>query len=253
MEFVSTEITNHVCVITVDRPPVNALNLQLYNEIGSAFMEISDREDVYAAVLRANGRMFMPGNDVSSFEKPARASLLRQADALKNSIGAVYGCRVPVICAVNGHALGAGLAYAAACDILIASRDAKFGLPEVKIGLVGAASFLSLLVPNKVVRYMALTGNFLTAEEMMHYGAVHKIVPPEQLMEAVMETADELLASPPLTLRAWKRAMNLLDNACLGDKFNVEHDFTLEMLETEDFREAVSAFREKRKPEYKGK
>ena len=253
MEFVSTQVTNHICVVTVDRPPVNALNLQLYNEIGKAFMEISDRDDVYAAVLRANGKMFMPGNDVSSFEKPTRASLLRQADALKNSVGAVYGCRVPVICAVNGHALGAGLAYAAACDILIASRDAKFSIPEVKIGLVGAAGFLSLLVPNKVVRYMALTGSFLSSEEMMHYGAVHKVVPPEQLMDAVMKTAGELLASAPLTLRAWKRAMNLIDNACLAEKFDLEQGFTLGLLDTEDFGEAVSAFREKRKPEYKGK
>ncbi|SMC73620.1 enoyl-CoA hydratase/isomerase family protein [Papillibacter cinnamivorans] len=253
MEFVSTQIMGHVCVVTVDRPPVNALNLQLHTEIGKAFMEISDRNDIYAAVLRANGKMFMPGNDISTFENPPRSALLREADALKNGVGAVYNCRVPVICAVNGYALGAGLAYAAVCDILIAAQSAKFGLPEVKVGLVGAAGFLSLLIPPKVVRYMALTGSFLTAEEMMRYGAVHKVVPPDHLMAAVMETADELLSCPPLTLRAWKRAMNLVDNACLGDKFNLEHDFTMEMLETEDFKEAISAFREKRKPEYMGK
>lgn len=253
MEFVNLTVQNHVGIVTIDRPPVNAVNRQLYKEIMDTFRSINEIDEIRVAILRAEGKTFVAGNDVKDLQQLNKDNGMEYRDMVKDSLGSVYQCRVPVIGAINGLAFGAGLGYAAGCDILIASEEAAFGIPEIKVGIVGGAQWLSLLVPGKVVRFMALTGCSLKAQELKQYGAVYKVVPGEKLMEAATEVANLLMTNSPIMLRYWKEALNINANARLAEKYDVEADFTGKYLETEDFQETLTAFLEKRKPVFKGK
>jgi Enoyl-CoA hydratase/carnithine racemase len=253
MDFVTLEVQDSIGIVTINRPPVNATNTQLYQEIDTMFKSINGMDTVNAVILRSGGKHFMAGNELNELGQLNRSSILDYRDMVKNSMGAVYGCRVPVIGVVNGAALGAGLGFAACCDIIIASEDAFFGLPEVKIGFISASGFLSLLVPSKVVRYMALTGRSIDAQTMMKYGAVHKVVPSEKLMEAAMEVVDELLANSPLIQQYFKRALLTNANARLADQSDVEWGLSSDLLKSEDYSEAKAAFIQHRQPVYKGK
>ncbi|MGI6487768.1 MAG: enoyl-CoA hydratase-related protein [Syntrophothermaceae bacterium] len=253
MAFVTLEVQGNVGIVTVNRPPVNAINAEVYQEMADTFRSINGMDEVRVVILRAEGKHFMAGNDLSELNDLNQSSILAYRDVVKCSVGAVYDCRVPVVAAVNGAALGAGLAYAASCDIIVASEDAFFGIPEVKIGFISAAGFASLLVPGKMVNYMALTGSALKAQEMLDKGAVHKVVPREKLMEAAMEVAEELLANSPLIQQYFKKALHINSNARLGDQYDVEFGFSAQVLDSEDYKEAKEAFLEHRVPVYKGR
>jgi len=253
MEFVKVENREGIAIVTLNRPPMNALSVQAYEEITAAFNAITDDESIRMAIFTAEGKAFISGNDVGGFTNPAPSNIIAQANVLKAAITAVYGCRVPVIAAINGYCLGAGLAFAAVCDTIVASEKALFGIPEVKVGVVGAGGFLSMLVPPKVCRYMAYTGNNLTAEEMKQYGGVHRVVPGEKLLETALEVAKEYLRNAPLVLQAWKKALTINEANALVEKYDVEFGFSLANMKTEDFKEAVAAFFEKRRPIYQGK
>jgi enoyl-CoA hydratase len=253
MEFLKFEIRNGVGIVKIDKPPVNAINTQLYKEIDALFKSINGMDEVKAVILCSDGKHFMAGNDLKELAQLNRSSIFEYRDMVKNSMGAVYDCRVPVIGAVNGAALGAGLGYAASCDILVASEDALFGLPEVKVGFISAGEFLSLLVPGKVVNYMALTGRSVEAWEMMKYGAIYKVVPREKLMETAMELADDLMANSPLIQQYFKRALHTNANARLAEQCDVEWAFCADIVGSEDYKEAKTAFLQHRKPVYKGK
>lgn len=253
MDYVKVEVKDGIAIVTLNKPPMNALTVQTYEEITTAFNSITDDEAINMAIFTAEGRAFISGNDVGGFSNPAPSNIIAQANVLKAAITAVYGCRVPVIAAVNGYCLGAGLAFAAVCDTIVASDKALFGIPEVKVGIVGAGGFLSMLVPPKVARYLAYTGNNLTAEEMKQYGGVHKVVPNEKLLETALEVAREYLKNAPLALQAWKKALTINEGNALVEKYDVEFGFSLGNMKTEDFKEGVTAFFEKRKPVYQGK
>lgn len=253
MDFITFEIQNNIGIVTVNRPPVNAVNIQLYNEIKEIFMSINGMDEVRVVIFRAEGKQFIAGNEIGELKALNRSTINEYRDLVKTSMGAVYDCRVPVIGAINGAALGAGLGYSACCDILVASERASFGIPEVKVGFISAGEFLSLLVPGKMVNYMALTGNSLKAEEMMKFGAVYKVVPGEKLMETAMEIANELLSQSTLFQKYWKSSLHTNLNAHLSEKADVEWGFTADIIDSDDYKESKTAFLEKRKPVYKGR
>ncbi|WP_156289669.1 enoyl-CoA hydratase-related protein [Oceanobacillus salinisoli] len=252
MNFVDLKIENNIGIVTLNREPINALTYEMYQEIKEIFQSINEMDDIRLVILRAEGRMFSPGNDVSEF-KTLQEGTRDYADMVKTSIASVYECRVPVIGAIHGVALGAGMAIAACCDILVASEETVFGIPEIKVGIIGAAEFADLLVPRKVLNYMALTGNPITAKEIQSYGGIKKVVSRERLMNAAYEIADEFLAVGPIALRYFKEALQTNLDAKLVDKYTLEASYTEKYSETEDFMEAVTSFLEKRKPQYKGK
>ena len=254
MENITLEIKNHIGIVTFDHPPVNCLNYQIYKKLVAMFDQINKMDEVRVVVFRAAGKRFCVGNDVNDIgnftDKEKADDYLKTVSA---GVRSIYKCRVPVVMAIQGACVGGGLAMAACSDIIIASEDAYFGIPEIKIGAIGCAGFLALLVPDKVVRYMAYTGNSLTAQQLQHYGAVHKVVAVDKLFDTAMEVANELLQQGPIALRYFKEAININSKAQLEEEYAVEAGFTIKYVDTEDFSEAVKAFLEKRKPEYKCK
>ncbi len=252
MKFVNLEVQDYIGIVTINHPPVNAMNTQTYQELAATFKSINDMDQVRVVILRAEGKIFVAGNDIGELGELNEENIVRYREMVKDSTNAIYDCKVPVIGAIQGAAMGIGLAYAACCDILIASEKAVFGIPEIKIGIVGAAEFLALLVPRKVVTYMALTGQPISAQEVFKYGGVHKVVPNEQLMEAATELAELLLGNPPLIMQDFKEAMHINANARLGEMYDVEVGYTMANIKKHDFKEAISALMQKRKPVYKG-
>jgi enoyl-CoA hydratase len=253
MAFVSLTTSNHIGIVTMDRPPVNAINLQMYQEIKEIFLSINERDDIWTVVFRAEGKSFSTGNDVSEFNLMNPDQVLPYARIVSDSVASVYECRAPVIAAVNGMALGAGMALASCSDIIIAAEDATFGLPEIKVGIVGAACFLSRILPQSTVRHMAYSGDSITAEEMKRFGAVMQVAPPGQLDDISLKLANRYAQRSPLALRGFKKAIYMNECAMLKEKYMAEIDFTRNLAATEDFKEAICAFREKRKPVFKGR
>jgi enoyl-CoA hydratase len=164
---------------------------------------------------------------------------------------AITDCAVPVIGAINGPALGAGLAFAACCDILIASENATFGTTEINVGLLGASSHLSTLVGRHKAREMFFTGEVVPAAELYRVGAVRAVVPREQLMPTALELAGELAAKSPIALRLAKESMNRVEYLPLKDAYRTEQDYTARLRRFEDAKEARKAYLEKRDPEWK--
>ncbi len=254
MDFVSLKVDGHLGIVTMNKPPMNTFNLQMYREVRDTFRSVNERDDIWVALLRAEGNTFCTGNDVKEFTRIAGGKEAGDyAAKVGESIDSVYACRVPVICAAQGMALGTGLALCSCCDILVAAEKTKFGIPEVKVGIVGAACFISRILPQQLHRYLSYSGDMIAAEELKHFGAVLKVVPPDRLQDTALEIAARLLNNPPLVLRGFKAAININENAALVEKYAVEAGYTKEMFETEDLKEAVASFLEKRKPAYKGR
>lgn len=251
MTDLSLDIQDHIAIVTLNRPPVNSLTRQTYVELQRTFAGIGQNKEVRAVLLRAQGNMFCAGNDVNEFVALTTAPLAKAyAQAVSDGIAAVYACDVPVVAAVRGQALGAGMALAACADVIVAAHDAVFGIPEIKVGVIGASAFLGLIVPEKVARYLALTGGSITAHEVMQYGGVHSVVPEQDVFDTAMNIALEISANAPQGVRHFKQAMNINHNAQLVEKYAVEAGFTARYVETEEARESVNAFVEQRKPDY---
>lgn len=254
MDFVGLEVEDHVGIVTVDRPPVNAVNLQLYEEITDTFEALNDRDDVRVAILRAEGeKAFMAGNDLNEFATMEPDNAGERMRKVRESFWSVYDCRVPVIGTINGPALGSGLCYAAVCDALVAAEEATFGLPEIDVGVMGGAKHLSLLVPRMIVRYMHYTGDTLNAEEMKQYGAVIEVVPQERLLQTAMELAERMAKKSPVAMRFAKESLNEIEYMNLKEGYEFEQGLTGKLSGYEDSKEAARAFFEKRDPVFRGR
>ena len=254
MDFFSIARQGNIGILTMNRPPMNNFNLQMYRELQESIAAINADDDIWAAIFRAEGKNFCTGNDVKEFiNLTDQKSAAAYADKVSIAVGSVGACRVPLVGAINGMALGTGLGLASLCDVLVADDRAKFGIPEARVGIVGMACFIRRMLPEKLHRYMAFSGEMMTAEEMKAFGAVLKVVPAERLLDEAIKVAERFLMNPPLVLRGFKASMNANENASLGEKYAVEASYTAKLCTTEDFREAVNSFFEKRKPAFKAR
>ncbi|MED4584603.1 enoyl-CoA hydratase-related protein [Brevibacillus choshinensis] len=254
MDFVTLEVKDYIGIVTVNRPPVNAVNAQLYKEIADTFRSINEMDDVRVVVFRAEGeKAFLAGNDLNEFLTMTPENADERMRKVRESFWSVYDCKVPVIGAINGIAPGTGLAYASVCDIIIASENATFSLPEINVGVMGGAKHLSRLVPQMVVRYMHYTGKPMTAAEMKEYGAVLKVVPKEELLDAAMIVASEISKKSPIAIKLAKQSLNTIEYMDLKEGYTYEQSLSRELSGYEDSKEAVNAFFEKREPVFKGK
>jgi len=166
----------------------------------------------------------------------------------RDAMWAITDCAVPVIGAINGPALGAGLALAACCDILIAAEGASFGAPEINVGLLGASAHLSMLVGRHKARELYFTGERISAEELHQLGAVRAVVPRDQLLPVAVALAADLAGKSPIALRLAKESMNRVEGLPLKDAYRIEQEYTARLATFEDAAEAREAYREKRPP-----
>ena len=248
-----------IATITLDRPAVlNALNAALLSELSRALADLDARADIRAIVLTGSGeKAFAAGADIGELNALPNAG----AGAGKARIGQhvteqIESLSKPVIAAVNGFALGGGCELAMACDIRIASENAKFGQPEVNLGLIpgyGGSQRTTRLLGKGMALYLCLTGEIVDAREALRIGLVERVVPLAELMEEAHRIAGAIATKAPLAVAACKRAIYRGAHLSLADALEVEAmEFGL-LVDSNDFREGTSAFLEKRKPAWTGK
>ncbi|MGH9137736.1 MAG: enoyl-CoA hydratase-related protein [Acidimicrobiales bacterium] len=252
------EIDDHVATVTLDRPPVNAVTTDTFVEITEVFGRLGADRDVRVAIFTAAGeRAFMAGVDLHTVgerdrgEHVAATHVTDPASAARDAMWSITDCAVPVIAAVNGPALGAGLAFAACCDIIVAAESATFGTTEINVGLLGASAHLSLLVGRHKARELFFTGEVVPAAELYRLGAVRAVVPRDRLLAEATSLAASLAAKSPIALRLAKEAMNRVEFLPLKEAYRTEQDYTARLLQFEDAAEARNAYLEKRDPEWR--
>jgi enoyl-CoA hydratase len=173
--------------------------------------------------------------------------------AVREAFAAIYDSALPVIAAVRGVAVGTGVALAGSCDLVVAAEGARFSLPEIGVGVMGGAKHLSRLVPQGVVRRMHYTADLVPAEELVQYGGIVRIVPSEQLEQAATELAQRIARHSPVAIKIAKRSLNQIEFMDLKSGYQFEQGLTAELSAYDDAKEAVSAFFERREPQYTGK
>jgi len=253
-DIVTLEVSDFIAVVTLNRPPVNALNWAMRERLVSVFDEISERPDVRVAVLTGAGKVFCSGADLKDRPDPSRpGSFLSHNRITRETGNSIRECAKPVIAAVNGAALGAGLGLMASCDIYLASDEAVFGMPEINVGLAGGASMLRTLFGRSTLRRMFYTGIRLSADELYRRGIIEMCTSRDDLMPEAMKIAKEIAAKSPLAIGYAKQATNMVDLMPQRDAYRFEQNFTMALSRTEDAQEARRAFLEKREPVFKGR
>jgi enoyl-CoA hydratase len=224
---ITRSISEHVAEVVIDVPPVNALASSAWFELASLVRGAGEDENVRAVIARADGRGFCAGVDIKELQADPQA-IVAVNRGCAEAFAAVYECAVPVVAAVHGFCLGGGIGVAGNADVIVASSDAEFGLPEVSRGALGAATHLARLVPQHRMRAMFYTGERATAEELHAYGSVLRVVEPGELQKAARDVADAIAAQPPGVVRLAKEAMNGIDSVDVRRSYRFEQGFTFE-------------------------
>jgi enoyl-CoA hydratase/carnithine racemase len=262
-QHVLYEKKGHLAYITINRPEVmNALHAEANLELSEVFTDFKEDDNAWIAILTGAGeRAFSAGNDLkATAAATARGESMAARPPTDKPLyfGGVIGlqCSKPIIAAVNGVAAGGGFEIALACDLIIASENARFALPEPRVGLVAAAGGMHRLpqqLPLKVAMGLLLTGKWLSAQDAARFGLVNEVVPADQLITTAERWANEILECSPLSVRLTKESVLAglalpVEKAMEGD-----HERMKILLASQDFREGPRAFAEKRKPNWTGR
>jgi enoyl-CoA hydratase len=227
---ISTSSEGGIAVVTVDYPPVNAIPVQGWFELADAVRAAGRDQATHVVVLRAEGRGFNAGVDIKEMQRTSGFDALIGANrGCFEAFGAVYDCAVPVVVAVQGFCLGGGIGLVGNADVVVASDDATFGLPEVDRGALGAATHLSRLVPQHLMRAMYFTASTVDAATLAHYGSVYRVVPRAELDDAALSVAREIAAKDTRVIRAAKEALNGIDVQHVHRSYRYEQGFTFEL------------------------
>ncbi len=230
MSVSSTLRDDHVRVITMDAPPVNALTVQGWFDVAAALDEASADVDTHVVVLRAEGRGFNAGVDIKEMQNTTGFDALIGANkGCYAAFKAVYECSVPVIAAVNGFCLGGGVGLVGNADVVVASDDAYFGVPEVKQGALGAATHMARLVPQHLMRTLYFTARTIKAVDLVQHGSVYEVVPRDQLDDAALALAADIADKDTRVIRAAKEALNGIDPIDVNKSYRFEQGFTMEL------------------------
>lgn len=251
-QYLEHKAEGPVLQVTLARPPVNAVNDAMYQEIRELFSSVERiAPEANAVVLAGRGRHFCGGNDLDEFLTMDSDNARDRMFHVRSAFFAIQDCPVPVVGAVHGAALGTGLAIAASCDVVVASSDARFGLPEISVGVMGGARHLARLVPQPLVRRMFFTGEPVCASELYRVGGIDRVVEPGALEEAALELAAKIARHSPTALRVGKRALNAIEAMDLKAGYEHEQSWTGWLSDHPDSKEAIRATREHREPRYR--
>jgi len=240
-----TDIQDLVAELVMDFPPVNAFDSAAWFELARTVTELGNREDVNCVLIRAEGRGFQAGVDI----KELAADGSKIADVNRGcylAFGAIYDCPVPVVAAVHSYCLGGGIGIAGSSDIVMASDDATFGLPEIDRGALGAATHLMRMFGVPKTRRMLYTGEPITAQEALRLGGIDSVVPSAELRSEALALARNIASKSGKALRLAKHSLNGIELLDVKESYRYEQGFTFELYTQPDSQEARNAFVEGR-------
>ncbi len=244
-EFVSVEVVDRVGTILLQRPPMNALSLQMQQEIKAAAESLSERSDVGAVVLYGGPKVFAAGADVKEMEGMTFQDMVRVSVGLQDAFNSVARIKQPTIAAVTGFALGGGCELALCCDMRIAADNAKLGQPEILLGIIpgaGGTQRLPRLIGPSKAKDLVFTGRFVGADESLALGLVDKVVPADDTYEAALELARRIAAGPALAMRAAKEAIDRGLETDLATGLEIERMLFASLFATEDRAVGMASF-----------
>lgn len=245
----------HVATVTMTAPPVNAQDRRFREECVRIFDVLGAEADVRAIVLTGDGKAFSAGADLS--ERPGilaePGGYARHNRLVRASFDSVLECPKPVIAAVNGAAIGAGCVLALVCDILVVAEEAFLSMTEVDYGLAGGVRHVLRAFSPSDARLMIYTAKRISGPELLRMNAASLCVPKAKLLDEAIGVARTIAEKVPLAVVAAKRSFGLTEEMPLRDGYRYEQGQTAALAETEDTKEALAAFREKRKPVFKGR
>ncbi|MFC2135053.1 enoyl-CoA hydratase/isomerase family protein [Bacteroidota bacterium] len=260
MEFKNllVDVKDTIATVTVNRPDkLNALNIQTMQELKEVFTKFKTDDSVNIIIITGAGEKgFVAGADISEINKLDTVSGKEFAESGQAVFNLIEKLGKPVIAAVNGFALGGGCELAMACHIRLASEKAKFGQPEVNLGIIpgygGTQRLARLINTGRAMEYI-LTGDMISAEDALRIGLVNAVYPPEELLAKAGELAAKIVSKGQLAIRFCVEAVAACNELSEEDGLKLEADLFSKACSTEDFKEGTAAFLEKRKPEFKGK
>ena len=217
-------------IITMSHGPANALTVQGWFDVAAALDEASADMDTKVVILRAEGKGFNAGVDIKEMQNTTGFDALIGANkSCYAAFKAVYECSVPVIAAVNGFCVGGGVGLVGNADIVVASDDAYFGVPEVKQGALGAATHMARLVPQQMMRALYFTAKTIPATELHRFGSVYRLAPRENLLDVALEVAADIADKDTRVIRAAKEALNGIEPVDVNKSYRFEQGFTFEL------------------------
>lgn len=266
-QHITCEIENKVAILQIDNPPANVLSSQVINELSNTLDSLTERDDTKVIIITGKGKFFCAGADIKEIAKINSAKEAKEFSHLgQGLIKKMLNLQKPIIAAINNVCLGGGLELAMACHIRIATDNARLGLPEIALGIIpgfGGTQLLPRLVGRGKAIEMILTGEKVLAKDMKEIGLINHLVPADELIkeakELAMKIAEKGFIAVSSALKAIMFASSNLPEARDGYVRNFDKDLELEtslfdkIFETEDWREGVSAFLEKRQPKFKDK
>ncbi len=255
-QTVIAEVEEHVGTIRLNRPEaLNALNQELLRELGAALSDMDASPRVRAIVVTGSDKAFAAGADIKEMAPKGFAEMFVE-DYFTPESEAILRCRKPVIAAVAGYCLGGGCELAMMCDFIIAADTAKFGQPEINLGIIpglGGTQRLTRAIGKAKAMEMVLTGRFMDAEEAERAGLVSRVVPAKDLLRDARETAGKIAEKPPIAVRAAKEAVNRSFETTLREGLLFERRLFDALFSTEDKAEGMAAFAEKRSAQFRGR
>ena len=254
-EFVSVEVDDRVATIHLQRPPMNALSLQMQREIKAAAEELSTRADVGAVIVYGGPKVFAAGADIKEMAGMTYQDMLRASAGLQDAFTSVARIPQPTLAAITGYALGGGCELALCCDLRLAADDAKLGQPEILLGVIpgaGGTQRLPRLVGVARAKELIFTGRQVAAAEALSIGLVNSVVAADEVYPAARALASRLAAGPALALRAAKEAVDHGLDTDLATGLDIERVRFAALFATDDKSVGMTAFMEKRQPEFTG-